>query len=120
MSEEYFEEPLVKPSPLAVVNHSGKLDEITEAQMNGELEITPEKKSIRQTGLRWVMLTFGCIFLMGSYFCYDIPSVAQNTFQNDYYNLSPLQVSDMYTVYSLPNTVLPLLGGIFLDKIGIR
>ena len=47
MSEEYFEEPLVKPSPLAVVNHSGKLDEITEAQMNGELEITPEKKSIR-------------------------------------------------------------------------
>ena len=123
MSEEYFEEPLVgsKPSPIAVVNHSGKLNEImTEGQMNGELEITPQIKSIRQTWLRWVMLSFGCIFLMGSYFCYDIPSVAQDTFQNDYYGLSPLQVSEMYTVYSLPNTVLPLLGGIFLDKIGIR
>lgn len=26
----------------------------------------------------------------------------------------------LYTVYSLPNMVLPVLGGLFLDKIGIR
>jgi len=26
----------------------------------------------------------------------------------------------LYTVYSLPNTVLPLFGGILLDTIGIR
>jgi MFS family permease len=26
----------------------------------------------------------------------------------------------LYTVYSLPNMVLPIFGGIFLDKIGIR
>jgi len=26
----------------------------------------------------------------------------------------------LYTVYSLPNMILPILGGIFLDKIGIR
>jgi len=26
----------------------------------------------------------------------------------------------MYTIYSLPNMVLPLAGGIFLDKIGVR
>lgn len=26
----------------------------------------------------------------------------------------------MYTVYSLPNMVLPLFGGVFLDKVGIR
>lgn len=34
-------------------------------------------KGIRQTNLRWLMLTFGCAFLMGSYYCYDIPAVAQ-------------------------------------------
>lgn len=66
------------------------------------------------------MLTFGCVFLMGSYFCYDIPAVAMTTFENDYYNLSALQVNLMYIVYSAPNTVLPLLGGMFLDKIGVR
>ena len=26
----------------------------------------------------------------------------------------------LYTVYSIPNMVLPILGGIFLDRIGIR
>ena len=57
---------------------------------------------------------------MGSYFCYDIPGVAQDTFEGEPYNLSPFQVNLMYVIYSLPNTVLPLLGGIFLDKIGIR
>lgn len=77
-------------------------------------------KSIRQTNLRWAMLAFGCIFLMGSYFCYDIPAVATTTFEDAPYNLTALQVNLMYVVYSVPNTVLPLLGGIFLDKIGVR
>lgn len=77
-------------------------------------------RSIRQTNLRWVMLIFGCIFLMGSYFCYDIPGVAQSTFMDPPYDLTAFQVNLMYIVYSTPNTVLPLLGGIFLDKIGIR
>ena len=80
----------------------------------------PKKPSIRQTNLRWAMLLFGCIFLMGSYFCYDIPAVAQTTFEAEPYDLSALQVNLMYIVYAVPNTVLPLLGGIFLDKIGIR
>ena len=88
-------------------------------QMNGELEIVP-KRSIRQTNLRWVMLVFGCIFLMGSYFCYDIPGVAQKTFEGPNYNLTGSQVEMMYVVYSVPNTVLPLFGGIFLDVIGMR
>jgi len=88
--------------------------------MNEELDLVPQTPSIRQTNLRWVMLVFGCIFLMGSYFCYDIPAVAQPTFENSYYDLTALQVNEMYIIYSLPNTVLPLLGGIFLDKIGVR
>lgn len=76
--------------------------------------------SIRQTNFRWVMLAAGCIFLMGSYFCYDIPAVAFDTFSAEPYNLGSVQINLMYVIYSLPNTVLPLIGGIFLDKIGIR
>ena len=26
----------------------------------------------------------------------------------------------LYTVYSLPNMILPIFGGIFLDKLGVR
>ena len=32
------------------------------------------KVSIRKSKLRWLMLVFGCFFLMGSYFCYDNPA----------------------------------------------
>ena len=40
-----------------------------------EKETTEDNKpSIRKSGLRWVMLAFGCLFLMGSYFCYDNPA----------------------------------------------
>ena len=65
-------------------------------------------------------MVFGCIFLMGSYFCYDIPAVAFETFKGAPYDLTDLQINMMYIVYAAPNTVLPLLGGIFLDAIGIR
>ena len=57
---------------------------------------------------------------MGSYFCYDIPATSGVTFNDPPYNLTQAQVNLMYTVYSVPNTVVPLLGGIFLDIIGIR
>jgi len=43
--------------------------------------------SIRQTYLRWVMLSFGCVFLMGSYFCFDIPATAFDTFEGEPYDL---------------------------------
>lgn len=93
-----------------------------EAVLQQELGVQqPEpKKSIRQTNLRWVMLVFGCIFLMGSYFCYDIPGVATKTFEGPPYDLTAFQVNLMYIVYSAPNMVLPLFGGVFLDIIGIR
>merc|ERR1719158_2274164 len=33
--------------------------------------------------------------------------------------MSNLQYNLLYSVYSLPNTVLPLLGGVFVDQIGV-
>jgi hypothetical protein len=35
-------------------------------------------------------------------------------------HLSDTESSLMYTVYAYPNIVLPILGGVFLDKIGMR
>lgn len=66
------------------------------------------------------MLTFGCLFLMGSYFCYDNPAPLKSTLEEPPFNFSEGQFNSLYSIYSLPNTVLPLLGGILLDKIGIR
>ena len=81
-----------------------------------------QPESIRSTRLRWVMLFFGCLFLMGSYYCLDNPA-ALSTYLEDSSNefsLTPKQVNMLYSVYSLPNVLLPLIGGILLDKVGIK
>jgi hypothetical protein len=56
---------------------------------------------------------------MGSYFCYDNPGPIEKTLEKDL-NISTTQYSLLYSVYSYPNTVLPIFGGIFLDMIGLR
>lgn len=35
-------------------------------------------------------------------------------------DMSATEYAEQYTFYSYPNCVLPLFGGIFLDKIGVR
>ena len=79
-----------------------------------------KKKLIRQTNWRWLMLTFGCFFLMGSYFCFDNPAPLKQYLTKPPYGLSDTQWSALYSIYSFPNMVLPLFGGIFIDKVGVR
>jgi len=59
---------------------------------------------------------------MGNYFCYDNPATLSIflTDPNGKYNLTNAQVALFYSIYSLPNMVLPLFGGVMIDKIGIK
>jgi MFS family permease len=66
------------------------------------------------------MLAAGCLFLMGSYFCYDNPTPLKVFLQDPPFDLSETQWSFLFSIYSFPNMVLPLFGGIFIDKVGIR
>ena len=84
------------------------------------IEEASTAKSIRSTRLRWVMLIFCCSFNVGSYFFYDLPAALEIYFEKAPYNLSPSQVDLMYSVYSFPNIVLPLFGGVLVDKVGIK
>ena len=38
----------------------------------------------------------------------------------DLFGINTFEYTILYAVYSLPNIVLPLFGGFFVDKIGIR
>ena len=59
---------------------------------------------------------------MGDYYCYDNPSPLKSTLTdpNGDFQFTESQFNSLNSIYSLPNTVLPLFGGILLDKIGIR
>ncbi len=66
------------------------------------------------------MLFFGCFFLMGSYFCYDNPAPLKSRLVAPPFDFSDTQFNALYSIYSLPNTVLPIAGGVLMDKIGYR
>jgi MFS family permease len=74
---------------------------------------------MRKTPMRWCMLFMACNFLLGSYFCYDNPGPLETQLEKQF-GIDSTHFSLLYTVYSIPNMVLPILGGLFLDKIGIR
>ncbi|GMH95609.1 hypothetical protein TrST_g6790 [Triparma strigata] len=72
-----------------------------------------------QLTVRWLVLLLACIMMIGNYYCYDNPASLHNSMQTlmpstnfeTYYSL-------LYTVYSIPNIVLPFFGGFFVDKLG--
>mmetsp|Transcript_82867 Transcript_82867/g.115115 ORF Transcript_82867/g.115115 Transcript_82867/m.115115 type:complete len:316 (-) Transcript_82867:10-957(-) len=66
---------------------------------------------------RLIMLLGACLLTFGSYYCYDIVGALSDTVITEYYGVSEFQYSLLYSVYSLPNTVLPFFGGVLVDRI---
>jgi hypothetical protein len=90
-----------------------------EQRSDSKTEESPKGVAFKETRWRYLMLAFACAFLTGSYFCYDNPGVIENTYEKTT-GTSQTTFSLLYTVYSYPNIVLPIFGGIFLDMIGLR
>ena len=67
--------------------------------------------------LRWATLFLCCVVLFGAYYCYDNPAALHDQLRA---RLVPRAIPSgafeydfnlMYTVYSAPNIILPLVGG---------
>ncbi|KAL7535563.1 hypothetical protein ACHAXR_006570 [Thalassiosira sp. AJA248-18] len=77
----------------------------------------PKKSSLRS---RWLVLGLACVVMTGSYYAYDIPSALHQQLQ-DYMPPSSnyeTKFNLLYTVYSIPNVILPLFGGNVVDTHG--
>ena len=86
------------------------------------LKDVPVKQKMTSS-LRWVMLFLTCLLFVINYYAFDIPAAlhqqlagymgnAGNHFET-YFQL-------LYTLYSVPNVILPFFGGYFVDKWGVR
>lgn len=68
--------------------------------------------------LRWIILLLGCLMMVGSYYCFDIPAALKT--QIDDYMGDPsdyeLDFSLLYTLYAAPNVILPFFGGYLVDR----
>ena len=100
------------------VQHNLKTGLMDESRMGSEgLPHKPASK------LRWSVLGLSCIMMLGSYYCFDIPSAIKTqigdymgTSAEDYENYFAL----MYSLYAIPNIILPFFGGYFVDKLTAR
>jgi MFS family permease len=72
-----------------------------------------------QPGLLFYIALLACISFMsfGSYYSYDTISALEDHISNDL-DLTGFQFGLLSSVYALPNIVVVLIGGFFIDKYG--
>ncbi|XP_065649290.1 major facilitator superfamily domain-containing protein 1 isoform X2 [Hydra vulgaris] len=86
---------------------------------------------------RFLVLFFNCMLTFGSYFCFDMPSVLQDSFTGTYgrnctintnnitvckehLGLSDTEYNLLYTVYAWMNAIVVIGAGVLIDKFGQR
>jgi MFS family permease len=89
---------------------------------NGEeKQLTPQDAPLL---IRILVLTCICAMQLGTYYSSDLPGAIQSQLHDWFhgtYDYTESSSSLLYSIYSTPNCVLPLFGGILIDKyLGIR
>mmetsp|Transcript_26949 Transcript_26949/g.93536 ORF Transcript_26949/g.93536 Transcript_26949/m.93536 type:complete len:552 (-) Transcript_26949:41-1696(-) len=95
--------------------------------MGGICAKVDKPKSKAELPQRFLVLVLSSSVAIGSYYCYDNPSALQKQMRvymdmeseadKDKYNY---YANLLYTVYSVPNVILPFFGGYFADLLGAR
>ncbi|KAJ3125555.1 hypothetical protein HK098_000174 [Nowakowskiella sp. JEL0407] len=69
--------------------------------------------------LRWLILVLSCLLLFGNYYAYDNPAALNIPLQqhlNHPYDQYQFELNALYSIYSLPNMILPFVGGQLVDR----
>jgi MFS family permease len=122
---------------LLKINELDDLDDNSKDSEGKAVENSGEDLTRSKSRYRWMILFLCLLIIMGPYYAYDNPSATQAA-MSDYFNIPTNlnsnstsfqnitkaefveEIQLMYSVYSVPNTILPLFGGVFVDKLGYR
>ena len=66
---------------------------------------------------RWLALALISIYVSGSYWCIHNPSVLETSIMETF-DVSKTKYSELFASYSIANLIVPLFGGILIDKLG--
>jgi MFS family permease len=69
--------------------------------------------------LRWLVLVFTSLAMFGNYYVYDSIAPLADTLRTDL-GFTSTQVGMLNAIYSAPNIVMVLIGGILVDRFGTR
>lgn len=63
-----------------------------------------------------------CMMMMADFYCYDIPAALKSQLSDHMNNPSNFETSYalLYSVYAVPNILLPFCGGYLIDRWGCR
>ncbi|ETW06152.1 hypothetical protein, variant [Aphanomyces invadans] len=74
--------------------------------------------------VRWLILFLSCTLMIGNYYCFDNPAALKSQLQQHFNNLPAdryeFLYNLLYTLYSIPNIILPFCGGFLVDRLGAR
>jgi MFS family permease len=59
------------------------------------------------------------MIMLGDSYCFDNPMAMQKSIV-DLFGIDNFRFNLLYTVYSLPNIILPFFGGVLIDRLGPR
>jgi MFS family permease len=78
-------------------------------------EIKPQPSAL----LRWIILLLISLAMFGNYYIYDSVSPLADVLKNQL-GFSDSNIGLLNAIYSFPNIIMVLIGGIIIDKIGTR
>jgi hypothetical protein len=64
-------------------NSSDYISSKTDDLQQSFLPLKYRKNHFKKSGWKWVMLFLSSAFIMGNYFCYEIPAAIQDTLEKD-------------------------------------
>jgi len=76
-------------------------------------------QNLRSSEMRWVTLALMCLSCFGNYFASDLPQSMMNPIKTEL-GLDVYNYNKIFSVYSIPNVILPFLGGLIIDSLGVR
>ena len=71
------------------------------------------------SSLRWLVLIFTSLAMFGNYYVYDSIAPLADILSRQL-GFSDTQIGTLNAIYSFPNIMMVLIGGIIVDRIGTR
>eukprot|EP01094_Clydonella_sp_ATCC50884_P023822 TRINITY_DN5804_c0_g1_i3.p1 TRINITY_DN5804_c0_g1~~TRINITY_DN5804_c0_g1_i3.p1 ORF type:complete len:325 (+),score=80.27 TRINITY_DN5804_c0_g1_i3:114-1088(+) len=65
---------------------------------------------------RLLVLVGACVLTFGAYFSQDVPGAVGTKDMSAFFGVGTTGYSLLYSIYALPNIVLPLIGGMLIDR----
>jgi len=88
-------------------------------------ELESQRVSKASLKIRWIVLVLACLLMIGNYYCFDNPEALSEQLKHEFADTTygaqwQTWYGLFYSVYSFPNVILPIFGGFFVDKFGVK